>query len=369
MQLHNTQQEWEKYCERELAIITPLLKKLGFELEDDQPHLGGERYLMQAVTTASGKKLILLGRRKINGQRVVIKATDDPAGMNELKHERECRQILARINFAYQTFHSPEELFFGRRNGHMFSIQRFIDQEIPFLSRPLAEQFALALESFKAQESAHATTYGHEKLVRNAFGTMSASDYLAAFAKFKEDILRKLPTKTATHELLDETSKQLEIDRETIEQYCGFLTHTDFVPHNIRINNGNIYLLDHSSLRFGNKYEGWARFVNFMTLHNPPLADAMSEYIRLNRTPEESLSLKLMRIYRLGEIIWYYANTIQRSSGNLRILNEERVHFWTQVLEAVLRDEKIPTEIVDNYRIRRDSLRSEDEKLRQKDLH
>lgn len=368
MQPNASQQKWKTYLERELAIVTPILDRLGFELETEQPHTGGERYLMQAVTTTSGKKLILLGRHKKDLQRVVIKATDDPAGMRELEHERECRQILTRINFAHQTFLSPEELFFGRQNGHLFSIQRFVDQESPFLSRPLKEQFALALEAFKTQESAHATTYGHIRLVSSVFRTMVSQDYLATFSYFKENILHSLPNVQELHELLDEASRRLETNRETIEQYCGFLTHTDFVPHNIRINHGNIYLLDHSSLRFGNKYEGWARFVNFMMLHNPQLADAMTEYVRLNRTPEESLSLKLMRTYRLGEIIWYYTNTLSKSSGNLRALNEERVRFWTRALRAVLRNEEIPAEFTDAYRAKRDALRSEDEKLRQKDL-
>lgn len=369
MHTPDTQQTWDAYCTKELRAIAPVLKTLGYTLDDEQPHTVGERYLMQAVTTTSGRKLILLARRKSDGQRVVIKTTGDLAGMRELTHERECRHVLAQINFAYQIFHSPEERFFGTRNGRLISIQRFIDQESSFLARPLKEQFVLALEAFKAQEGAHATTYAHERLIRNSFGTMDSTRYLLAFARFKENIMRELPNGTVPHSLLDEASRQLGEGRDTIEQYCSFLTHTDFVPHNIRVKNGKIYLLDHSSLRFGNKYEGWARFVNFMTLYNPPLADALTEYVRLNRTPEESLSLKLMRVYRLGEIIWYYTDTLKKCSGNLCLLNEERVRFWTQVLKAVLHDEKIPPQILDRYRRTRDILRSEDEKLRQRELH
>lgn len=363
------QQEWEIYRERELAAVTTLLKTLGFKPDLQQPHVGGERYLMRAITTTSGRKLILLGRRERDGQRVVIKVTSDPDGMRELEHERKCRRMLAEINFAYHIFRSPEELLFTRCNGYLISIQQFIDQERTFLSRPLKEQFTLALTAFKAQESAHATTYGHERLIRNSFGTTDAARYLTAFVEFRTNILRELPNETVVRSLLDEASKQLREGRDVVEQYCGFLTHTDFVPHNIRIHNEKIYLLDHSSLRFGNKYEGWARFVNFMVLYNPPLASALIDYVRLNRTTEELLSLKLMRVYRLGEIIWYYTNTLKKCSGNLCSLNKERIHFWAHVLAAVLHDEEISLEILNEYRHKRDTLRSEDEKLRQENLH
>lgn len=369
MLFHNTQPEWGKYRERALATITPMLEKLGFELENAQPHIGGERYLMQAVTTASGTKLILLGRRKKDGMRVVIKATDTLDGARELAHERKCRRVLQEINFAYRVFLSPEEILFMKRAGYTLSVQAFIEQENAFLARPLKEQFSLALRAFKAQESAHATTYGHERLVRKTFGSMNAAAYLDTFEGFKRNIFRELPDGMIPQHVLDEASKWLAEGREIIEQYCGFLAHTDFVPHNIRVKDRDIYLLDHSSLRFGNKYEGWARFVNFMTLYNPPLAEALTEYVHLNRTPEESLALKLMRIYRLGEIVWYYTDTLKKCSGNLCLLNGERVRFWAHVLTAVLHDEKVPPETIDNYRNARDTLRSEDEKLRQKDLH
>ncbi|HEY4500905.1 MAG TPA: hypothetical protein VJI70_01380 [Candidatus Paceibacterota bacterium] len=369
MSPNSAQQSWEKYREREISKIIPVLKKLGFELEPLQPHAGGERYLMQAVTTAGGKKLILLGRRKKDGTRVVIKTTNDNNGIRELEHERKCRRVLQEINFTYQVFHSPSELFFGEREGRLISIQQFIEQESTFLARPIEEQFSIALKAFKAQEGAHATTYGHERLVRKTFGSMNATTYLDTFEGFKRNIFRELSDGMIPQSTLDEASKQLAKGREVIEQYGGFLTHTDFVPHNIRVRGGKIYLLDHSSLRFGNKYEGWARFVNFMTLYNPSLADALIEYVRANRTPEESLSLKLMRIYRLGEIIWYYTNTLEKSSGSLHILNEERVRFWARILAAVLHDEKITPAILDDYCHKRDTLRSEDEKLRQKNLH
>ncbi len=347
-------QDWGKYREQELAIVEPILNRLGYGLEKHQSHLGGERYLMQAVTTTSGRKLILLGHRVGDGRRVVIKATRDKAGIRELVHERECREVLKKINFAYQTFFSPEEVLFKNEEGYTLSIQTFIEQESPFLERPLKEQFRLALRAFKAQESAHATTYRHIKLIQKTFGTMDAARYLAMFKKFGDNT---------------RAQKLLEANWETIERYCGFLTHVDFVPHNFRVRDDNIYLFDHSSLRFGNKYEGWARFLNFMTLYNPELEKALLQYVGDNRAEEELLSLKLMRIYRLGEIIWYYSDKIEKSSGDLRTLNKARVEFWSEVLKATLEGRELPEQIREEYKKTRDSLRSEEEKQRQIGLH
>ncbi len=358
---------WQAYATHELAIVSPVLTHLGYKLEDKQPHLSGERYLMQAVTTASGRKLILLGQR-FDGKRVVIKISSNEAGMQELKHEKECRRVLREIDFAYQTFLSPEELVFEENPRYVLAIQAFVKQDRPFLERPLSEQFALALKTFKAQESAHATTYGHIKLAKQSFGTIDSTGYIREFDSFikyieqhRKDMDLLLILKKARSFL---TSKQ-----ETIEQYCGFLTHVDLVPHNVRIVENNIYLLDHSSLRFGNKYEGWARFLNFMSLYNPPLAEALIRYVADNRTPEESLALRLMRIFRLGEIIFYYIRALEQSADNLLILNEARVKFWRDMLEAVLDGVTLSPIVIEAYRETRDSLRSAEEVERQRALH
>lgn len=347
------EQYWEEYRERELAALLPILTSLGYTLDTEQPHLYGERYLMHAVTTASGKKLILLGKRG-GGKRVVIKATRDPAGTRELLHERTCRAVLQKINFAYDVFFSPEEMLFGEHGGYTISIQAFIEQKQQFIERPIEEQFLLALKAFKAQESAHAATYRHIRLIENTFGTMDAEAYLTKFEQFGGS---------------PEAKEFLKAKKETIEQYCGFLTHTDFVPHNFRVVDGDMYLLDYSSLRFGNKYEGWARFLNFMTLYNPPLERALVQYVRDNRAEEELLSLKCMRVYRLGEIIWYYKNAASKSQGDLRTLNEKRVDFWSEVLTSVLRDKELPEQTRTAYIAARDTLRSAEEKQRQVGLH
>jgi len=365
----NAQQSWKTYCQNELALLEPVITMLGFTLEEHQPHLGGERHLMQAITTTSGRKLILLGKEVVSGKRVVVKATRNVDGMREISHERTCRTALKNIAFAYQVFFSPDELFFGKHGGFLISIQTFIEHDQPFLERPVSEAFALALRAFKAQESAHATTYAHERMVQKTFGSIDAEGYLASYRSFMENIRSRIPERSDIHTLLIQGESALMKDRAIIEQYCGFLTHTDFVPHNIRIAGDTIYLLDHASIRFGNKYEGWARFLNFMTLYWRELEDALLFYVRNNRTPEEYRSLELMRIFRLGEIIWYYTKLLEQTSGNLRELTETRITFWGQVLEATLAGTLIPESIVHEYQKKRNRLRSPEEQERQKGLH
>lgn len=369
MSCENKKQEWQKYCEREFAAVAPLLKRLGLELDQHQPHISGEKYLMQSVTTPSGKKLIFLGRDKKRGRRVVIKLTSDPRGKQEIGHERKCRQALQKINFAYQTFFSPKEIAFVKHGKIIIFVQEFIESEKSFLERPIEEQFFLALKAFKAQESSHATTYQHKRFVKKTFGEKNAEDYVNAFNTFKVGVKKILPEKPQLHALFEKAGEILQKNKETIEQYCGFLTHIDFVPHNFRVIGEKIYLLDHSSIRFGDKYEGWARFINFMVLYQPKVEQILVEYVRNNRTKEEALSLQLMRIYRLGEIIYYYSKTLSKASGNLFTLNSMRVDFWSRLLQAILDNKILDNDIIEDYKKTRDSLRSEEEKQRQKTLY
>jgi len=356
---------WEMYCEKELARVEPILHGLGFKLDSEQPHISGERYLMQAITTTSGRKLILLGTHMHDKKRVVIKASSDKDGVRELEHDRNARKTLEHIGFAYQTFFSPQEILFTKQGEFTISVQEFIDQQ-PFLERSDKEQFHLALKAFKAQESAHATTYKHRRFIQKTLGEKRAKDYFESFDFFKKGVLKEFPDKKS---ILNDTDKFLKDQEEIIEQYCGFMTHTDFVPHNFRILEDTIHLLDHSSIRFGNKYEGWARFINFMALYNPQLASWLVQYVKDNRTPEESFSLKAMRVYRLAEIMYYYTTTLPKTSGNLHELNMDRIELWSQVLAAVLADRAIPETTLETYKTKRDALRSKDEKKRQQGLH
>jgi hypothetical protein len=367
--LTDSKTAWEEYCKREIAVLTPILRLQGIHLDEAQPHISGERFLMQAVTTSSGRKLILLGKQA-DGSKVVVKAANDAEGIKELEHERNCRLILQKLDFAGEVFHTPQEILHMQKDGYTINVQRFIDQTCSFLDRPQAEQFSLALKAFKGQESAHATTFKHRKLIAKAFDMRDKKTYLQMFAQFAEGITHAMNNDADISSTLADAQEVLRSNQTIIEQYSGFLTHTDFVPHNIRVSEeGIIYLLDHSSLTFGNKYEGWARFINFMALHNPPLQKALEQYVRDNRTEEESVSLRMMRIYRLGEIMYYYVRTLPKSSGDLLKLNTARIHFWKNVLLCVQKQEEVPQEIIDSYTKMRDSLRSEEEKKRQLGLH
>lgn len=352
----------------ELLKIKSILIDLGFDIDQEQPHNGGERIFMQAMTTKSGKKFILIGHRLKDNQKVVIKITKDSKGKQEIIQERIARNSLKEIVFAYSIFYAPEEILFTTKDDYIISIQTFIKQDNTFLNRPLREQFDLALQSFKAQEGAHATTYRHKKNISKTFGHVDSSWYIKSYKNFTNDIVLNLPKEKELHNLLEKGLVELEDKKETVEQYCNFLTHTDFVPHNFRIVENKIYLLDTSSLRFGNKYEGWARFLNFMILYNKPLEEAFIFYIKNNRTREEYISLRLMRIYRLGEIICYYTNLLEKTHGDLYTLTKERIKFWTIVLEAILNGKTVPDEVIVNYKKTRDTLRSQEEKLRQKNL-
>lgn len=369
MEHKNAHSSWETYRDEELAVVSPMLVEFGYILEERQPHISGERYLMQAVTTAHGKKLILLAKDRKSGKRVVIKITSDETGAKELSHERTCRSVLSTINFAYRIFFSPEELLFTTRGKYTISVQEFLEQECAFLERPIEEQFRLALSGFKAQEGAHAATYAHMRTAKKTFGSRDAKDYLANFTRFKNDIIAKRTNEDVLRTRLDSAEKLLREHQETIERYSGFLTHTDFVPHNFRIKDGHIYLLDHSSIVFGNKYEGWARFLNFMTLYNPKLEEVLVQYVKDNRDPEESRALMHMRVYRLAEIIWFYTDLLGKTSGDLRTLEEKRIGFWGEVLDATLRGQPLKADIRETYIKDRDALRSQEEKDRQVGLH
>lgn len=344
------------------------LADLGFSLEKIQPFTIGEKKFIQSVTTKSGKKFILLGRRISDKKRVIIKITKDKEGSEEIEHEHVCRRELQKMDFSYKIFLSPEEILFTKRNGYTISIQEYIEQKSPFLELTPEEQFSLILKDLKIQEGAHATTYKHRKKIEKTFGYVDSLWYLKSFEEFQNKINQYLPENDHLNNLLRKGDKILKENVEIIEQYCDFLTHTDFVPHNFRVKDGRLYILDHSSIRFGNKYEGWARLLNFMTLYNKTLEDALIFYVQNNKTKEEYESLKLMRIYRLGEIIWYYTNILSKTSGDLHKLTDARIKFWTAVLEAILKNSTVSEKTVDEYKKTRDSLRSEEEKLRQKNL-
>ncbi len=365
MQNVDAKGEWEAYVAHEKARIMPFLAQHGIRLDEDQPQTIGERYLTRPV--GGGRKVVFFGRSS-DRRRVIVKTSDETKGKQELKLEQDVRQMLMRLRFAYEVFSLPEVAWSDVENGIL--VTEYVEQDRPFLERPLEEQFAIALRAFKAQEAAHITTAGHELSVADYY--IKAGEY-KKIGEYAQDIVSMLSGEKdlfeGLHPLLNRTIELIRVNEEALDRYGGFLTHWDFIPQNFRIRDDRLYLLDLTSMRFGNKYEGWARFINFMTLYNPALADALVAYVRLNRTREESLDLKIMRAYRLVELLRYYATWLHKTSGTTRELARARIAFWGEVLSHMLNDTEIPREIVEAYKAKRDSLRSEDEKQRQVGLH
>jgi hypothetical protein len=372
MIVKDTKNEWDAYVARERARVEPLLNEHGFSLDEYQPQTIGERYLTRPV--GGGRKVVFFGHRNTDNMRVVIKTSNEEAGMEELEWERRARKLLDQIKFAYETFYSPEEISFAKRPDIL--ITEYIEQDTTFLERSLQEQFDIILKAFKAQESAHATTSKHLSMLKQLMSThhhhIQSGEYRKIGA-YAQDIISSIPDDAPYYKkieaLTDRAISLVNTNYETLDRYDGFLTHWDFIPQNFRIRDDKLYLLDHTSIRFGNKYESWARFINFMELYNPPLARALVQYVRDNRAPEELLALKIMRVYRLVELIRYYATWLSKTEGSVKKLAEERIAFWSEVFQCVLDEKEVPISVVESYKQKRDNLRSDDEKERQRGLH
>lgn len=366
--MNNSASTWAAFREKELREATPLLEQLGFALDPEQRHIIGERELLMSThdVGGGGYKLVLTGTQVKDGMRVVIKVTSDPSGVAEIERERKARDTITKLRFSYSIFTPPKEILHTTQSGHLISITEFIEQEKPFLERPLKDQCLLALKALKIQEGVHATTYSHTKTIQSVFGSVGSEYYIQTARAYAESMRE---SNLVNHNDISGALHYLETHRKHVEQYCGFLTHADFVPHNLRIREDTIYLLDYASIHFGNKYESWARFLNFMTLHNRPLEQALTAYIEHNRTLEEQASLNAMRIFKSLFLLYFYSQNASNTSGNLRALTEARIHFWGTVLRSQLQGEEIPESVIDTYRHTRDSLRSDEEKKRQKELH
>ena len=371
MNNNSAQRRWERYREEEMLRAERLVAGIGYSLDERQPHIAGERYLMmqERDVGASGFKLVLLGTRDEDGLRVIVKSSSTAGGKKEIERERSARKTLLHLDFSYRTFLAPKELLHTKMEGCVISITEFIEQEKEFIERPLEEQFALALLALKTQEGVHATTYAQAKTIQKIYGIFGAKEYLAQFHSFREAIQRNLPDESELDELLKQSEARLCGAHMDIEQYGDFLTHADFVPHNLRIKGDDIYLLDYASIHFGNKYENWARFMNFMMLYHPELEKNLVQYIAENRTKEEVRALQCMRLYKLAFLLHFYAGNLAQTSGALKEMTRARITFWKEALRAVLRNERLSPEVISTYTKTRDDLRSEEEKLRQKGLH
>lgn len=362
---------WEEYREQELNAVSPILTRLDFSLDKEQVHAGGERHLMMARKRdvgGGGYKLVLMGKRGADNKRVVIKVSSTPGGIKEIERERKTRVALQSIEFAQRTFDSPKEILFTHEGPFCIHITEYIAEEKSFFDHTLQEQFFLALQALGAQEGAHATTNRHASLIGKTFGICPPEDYIASYQTFAKEAIIADPENKELEHALTRGEQFIKDNRTTLARFCGFLTHADFIPNNFRIAGNRLHLLDYASIHFGNKYESWARFLNFMNHHNVDLEKALLEYVRENRGEDEYLSLRLMRVYKIAFLLRFYAQNQHVATGNLLDLTKERIIFWTAALNAVLDDTLLSPKIVEHYLARQSELRSEDEKARQREM-
>ncbi len=362
MRANLTSTEWSEYIDEEMPNLRSILSEIGFELDIKQIHIGGERYLM------SGKKLVLTGTRCADGIPVIIKASSTPEGKSEIVNEHDAQQTLQNLAFANDEMYSPMILYYGKKSSFTILVTAFIEQEMVFNARPIKEQFFFALRALEMQEGFHATAYNHLKEINKIFPLWCSEDYVREFKKFKDTIVNSRQNDTALLNTLESAVHFLDTHKVTIDRYSPYLAHTDLVPHNMRISNRKIFLLDYASFHFGNKYESWARFLNFMLIHSPQIERMLTIYVCKNRSADECLALRLMRIYKIGFLLSYYAKALEKTDGDLHILTKERISLWHEALKALLADTPLSEDIVLSYKQARGTLRSEEEKERQKDI-
>jgi len=356
-----TEISWQAKKIHELEEISKKLQFLGYSTDEHQPHMSGERYLM------TKDKLVIAGKHSKTNERVIIKVSKHLEGKKEIEMEKRSRDLLKTIAFTKKEIIFPAELYFGEQDGSLVWITSYVPQEKIFVAHTLEEQFFLALRAFEAQEAFHATTFEHLKTIKNTFPVFNAEENIKKFEYFKKKILANNHEKCLSA-TLSTAEEFLRSNKQTIDRYSRYLVHQDFVPHNFRIKNNEVYMLDCSAVYFSNKYEGWARFLNYMLIHNPELEKLLAKYILENRGDEEYLSLRLMRVLKISELLEYYTRSLEKTTGDLRTLTEARIKFWQQALEMILADKPLPDTIRDEYISKRDALRSPDEKERQKEF-
>lgn len=359
MKANLSKQEWNSYTKQELETFSPVFARLDITLDTDQLHTAGERYLM------SGKKLVLTGERKDDKKRIIIKVSSYKAGRSEIRYEKDASELIQKLSFATSTILSPKELYFEDTTKGTVLVTEFIEQPKVYTSLDIREQFFLALRTLEEQEGFNAVTYEHEKDIKKTFSIFRSSDYLKKYKEFVESIEEILPDDDKLHSLLKRASMFLTNNMDTIDRYSPYLTHTDLAPHNMRISDHGIFLLDYAAFRFGNKYEGLARFLNYMLIHSPKLEKLILDYLHRDRGKDEYLSLQLMRVYQIGFLLEYYVQSLNRTTGDLHKLTKTRVALWTHILESILNTEEVSSKIIDDYISTRNKLRTKEETERQ----
>jgi len=344
-------------------LITSQIQKIAdahsVVFDDNQLHVGDERAIM------SPHKFVFTGTDTTTGSRVVLKCSNHPDGIAEMYSEHIISHTLQSLPFSEELLNAPRELFYGTKHGYTVGITEFIEQNTVFSAHTLQEQFFMALQSLEAQEAFHATTSEHRGYVRDSFTIHSPVYYQETTAVFTQTITNQAPQYT---DLLKNIVGEINSAQQLLSIYDGYLIHTDFVPHNFRIAKDHVYLLDFSSFRLGNKYESWARFVNFMEVHSPELVPLLVNYVDSDRGAEEANMFRLMRLHKALFLAHFYTNNIQKTSGDMQKLAQMRLDIWMKIIDSLYHTKDSPIEEINRYRVERNTLRSETEKARQQEF-
>lgn len=358
-----TKEEWIKLVEISVSELKTLAIKqqINLELENDQPNIKGERFLM------SGKKVVLIGR--YNNMRAVIKYSNDKDGIAEMKSERENKKKFLNLDFIKSKFSFPPELFWYNSGGKAILISEFIEQGASFISMPNSAQFKIIIKLLESLEGVYIITSSHLKQVNKLKDTKNISDYINQYDTWMNTVKSLRGSDKELMNLLQIGKDKLAANYENLRMTSNYLTHTDLVPHNFRYRDGEIYFLDHTSLTFGNKYENWARMINFMSIYNRELESNLVEYIKRNRRGEEYKAFRAIRYYKLLQLIEYNAKSYEKSEGDLKKLCESRIKLFKRIFAATLNDTQLSLEHHTEFIKDLESYRAKDEIERQKSIY
>lgn len=348
---------WQK----EINSLSKLVSTIGFELEAEQPHIDGERFL------ASPEKYVLVGKRKKDGLKAIIKASSFALAKKEIKTEKRVRDIISSFAPFKKAILIPKEVFFGKKKQYQIFVTEYIPQEKVFISLPFKKQFETIVETFNKREVLNGKTFKAVQSMYKDFPFLKTEGYLDNFKKFQNSVLEKYRT-PGIEEAMGEAYKYIRANAATIDQQCEHLVHSDFAPHNFRVNGDQLYTLDCSAFLFGHKYEELARLLNYMVIHNPLLEKKIKNHILKTGGANEYLNLRLMRIYKIQFLLKFYTQALSKTTEDLLALTTHRVEFWEEVLRCVMQDRDLDSKILQVYLNNRDNLRSEEEKKRQREF-
>lgn len=351
----------ENIIKNNIRKIKRILASWGFYLDEYQPHTTGERKLM------SQNKLVLIGRDS-TGRKVVIKTSDKTKEQERIRQEHQIGRELGKIASATKGVLLPKKVLFKTGGGFTFLITEFIEQPKVFVAHGLNEQFKMITKAIEGIETVDLQKF-HEILgdKPRACDITTSANYCKELERYIKFInTDRHDTKLAS--TLELTGQIFLKNTDAVTKFSGYLVHEDFCPHNFRVLDRKLYILDHAAVNFGNKHLTWARLLNYMALHNPPLERSLVRYLKEKKTAEDIKCLRLFRMYKTVFLITHYVKVSKNVSGKLLKLTNARIDFWHNFLDKLIEKKSLPKADLVKYLKVRNSLRSNEEKKRQKEF-